>query len=147
MKFNLPEEVPFAPQNSCSLNSSCTNTSVLLFLSYSCLLSIASYLRRMRMQILLIGDAFRVPVLPVNIKRKTYMRAVFKSSTCWLACEPWQYSGLCIQNGACFMFVHLGAKVVSETEVGEEFCSLCCSPHVMCPGMQLPLLVGKAPFF
>ena len=84
MKFNLPEEVPFAPQNSCSLNSSCTNTSVLLFLSYSCLLSIASYFRRMRMQILLIGDAFRVPVLPVNIKRKTYMRAVFKSSTCWL---------------------------------------------------------------
>lgn len=44
------------------------------------------------------------------------------------------------------MFVHLGAKVVSEREVGEEFCSLCCSPHVMCPGMQLPLLVGKAPF-
>ena len=71
MKFNLPEEVPFAPQNSCSLNSSCTNTSVLLFLSYSFLLSIASYLRRMRMQILLIGDAFRVPVVPVNIKRKT----------------------------------------------------------------------------
>ena len=45
------------------------------------------------------------------------------------------------------MVVHLGAKVVSEREVGQNSAACAAAPHVMYSGIQLPLLVGKAPFF